>query len=193
MIKNLADLRRFINADRRSRNCNRPVMSFFLDPVYRFTIVLRVCEYLINTKKFFLIRFLFYFYFKRLSIRLGFSIPLNVFDEGLTIVHYGLLIVNPAARVGKNCRIHAGVNIGGAAGLVKQDMVSQLVPKIGNNCYIGPGAKIYGGITIGNNVAIGANAVVNKSFADNLTIVGVPAKVISQKGSRGMIYIDAED
>ena len=50
--------------------------------------------------------------------------------------------------------------------------------------YIGPGAKLYGKITIGNNVAIGANAVVNKSFGSNITIAGIPAKIISNNGAK---------
>ena len=65
------------------------------------------------------------------------------------------------------------------------------VPIIGNNCYIGPGAKIFGGISIGNNVAIGANAVVFKDIPDNSTVVGVPGRILPNKGSRDMmIYGD---
>lgn len=61
-------------------------------------------------------------------------------------------------------------------------------PVIGDNCYIGPGAKIYGKIVIGDNCAIGANAVVNKDFKDgNCTIAGVPAKITSYKTSKGYI------
>lgn len=57
------------------------------------------------------------------------------------------------------------------------------VPQIGDYVYIGPGVKLYGKIQLGNHVAIGANAVVNKSFQDNVTIAGIPAKIISNKGS----------
>lgn len=60
-------------------------------------------------------------------------------------------------------------------------------PRLGDNVYIGPGAKIFGPIEIGDNVAIGANAVVNKSFPDSVTIAGVPAKIISYHDSS--IYI----
>ncbi len=188
MIQNYSDLRSFLAADKKNRGYSHTARFFFLNPVYRFTIILRICEYLKNSKKWRIVWPFVYFYFKRLSVRLGFSVPLNVFDEGLVIVHYGLLVVNPACKIGKNCRVHAGVNIGGSAGLVSPDNVADLVPKIGDNCYIGPGTKIYGGISIGSNVSIGANAVVNKSFADDLTIGGIPAKIISQKGSAGMIH-----
>jgi len=109
----------------------------------------------------------------RLATRLGFSIPKNVFGAGLCIVHYGTIVVSPQAKVGENCRIHPSTSIGEYDG----------VPTLGNNVYIGPGAKLFGEITIGNNVAIGANAVVNADFPDNVTIGGIPAKIISSKTS----------
>ena len=54
-------------------------------------------------------------------------------------------------------------------------------PTIGDNCIIYPGAKIFGKITIGNNVVIGANAVVNKDVPDNAVVAGVPARIIRYK------------
>jgi len=104
---------------------------------------------------------------------LGLSIPKNVFGAGLCIVHYGTIVVSSKAKIGENCRIHPSTSIGEYNG----------TPKIGNNVYIGPGAKIFGNITIGNNVAIGANAVVNNDIPDNVTVGGIPAKIISQKSS----------
>lgn len=63
-------------------------------------------------------------------------------------------------------------------------------PVIGDNCFICTGAKILGAIHIGNNVIVGANAVVVKSInEDGVTIAGVPAKIISDKDSS--IYIDS--
>lgn len=80
------------------------------------------------------------------------------------------MIINDKAKIGANARIHACVNIGASNGGA---------PIIGDNVYIGPGAKIFGDIKLGNNVTIGANAVVNKSFdEDRLTLVGIPAKQI---------------
>ena len=55
-------------------------------------------------------------------------------------------------------------------------------PILGDNVYIGPGAKLFGKITIADNISIGANAVVTKSFEqENISIAGVPAKIISEK------------
>jgi serine O-acetyltransferase len=83
------------------------------------------------------------------------------------------------------------VNVGTQAG------VSEAVPTIGDNCYIGPGAKIFGAIVIGDNTTIGANAVVNSSFpGGNTTIAGIPAKVVADKSSEGLLikgYRSARD
>lgn len=189
MICNWSDFQRYLKADAASRHLGGGRMrTFLLDPVYRFTVYLRLNEYLFNCGVLFLLRALPWWLFRRLSIRLGFSVPLNVFGPGLAIVHYGLLVVNPHARVGPNCRIHAGVNIGGAAGFYSPDEALQLTSVIGSNCYIGPGAKIFGPVRIGNNCAIGANAVVNSSFPeDGLVLAGVPAKVVATSGSTDLV------
>jgi serine O-acetyltransferase len=100
----------------------------------------------------------------------------------LSIAHYGSIIVNGGARIGANCRIHVGVNIGTEAGK------SLTAPRIGDNCYIGPGAKVFGDIIIGPNTVIGSNAVVNQSFVEGgITIAGVPARVVSEKSSNGLL------
>ena len=120
--------------------------------------------------------------FERYGYHLGFTIPLNVFGPGLCLCHVGSVIVNGSARVGSNARVHAGVNIGNSAPL-GEGWVGDNTPTIGDNVYIGPGAKLYGRISIGNDVAIGANSVVNKDVCDHVTVAGVPARVISEKGS----------
>jgi serine O-acetyltransferase len=52
---------------------------------------------------------------------------------------------------------------------------------------MGPGAKIFGNVKIGNDVAIGANCVVTKDVPNNSVIVGIPGNIISQRGSEGYI------
>jgi serine O-acetyltransferase len=72
-----------------------------------------------------------------------------------------------------------------------QDKARSMAPTLGRNVYIAPGAKIYGPVIIADGCAIGANAVVNRSFeTPNVSIAGVPARVISTKGSAGMIFGD---
>ena len=189
MIKTFKELKFFIVKDMLSEKRNNFSKEFIFSPVFRYTVLLRVNEYLLNTNKFFIIKLLPLFWYKRLGVKLGFSIPFNVFSYGLGIVHYGLLIVNPDAKIGKNCRIHAGVNIGGSAGFKQAGDSKRYAPVIGNNTYIGPGAKLFGPIEIGNDCVIGANAVVNKSFVENnITIGGIPARVISKKGSEGLVF-----
>ena len=113
-----------------------------------------------------------------LSVRLGFSIPINVFDKGFSIAHRGAIAVAQSAKVGVNCRIHEGVNIGSTNGSPK-------APIIGNNVFLATGAKVIGDILIADNVAIGANAVVVKTIAEEgTTWAGVPAKKISNNSSR---------
>ncbi|QXE03465.1 serine acetyltransferase [Terribacillus sp. DMT04] len=138
---------------------------------------MRKLEYINNCKKdnilFKPIYYCLKFRYKRKQLKLGFTIPINVFGEGLNIAHVGTIVVNPNCVVGKNCRIHVCVNIGGT---------DNNVPKIGDNVYIGPGAKIFGSIQIADGIAIGANAVVNKSFLErSTTIVGSPARVVSKR------------
>ena len=143
-------------------------------------------EYLYNCRRrnlpekiIFRFRFLL---FERYSMKYGFEVPINVFGPGLSIAHKGTIVVNPYSKVGSNCRIHVGVNIGNYAPL-DENWVPDNVPVLGNNVYIGPGAKLYGKITIGDNASIGANAVVNKDVPAGVTVAGVPAKIISSKSS----------
>ncbi len=148
--------------------------KLFLNGIYKFERLLRKCEYYKNCRKDILgkVYFLYLRYkYNKECVKYGFTIPFNAFKEGLSIAHRGTIVVNSKARIGKNCRIHADVNIGEAKGGY---------PTIGDNVYIGPGAKIFGNITLGDNIVIGANAVVNKSF-DEGTIAGVPAKRIDVK------------
>lgn len=120
----------------------------------------------------------------RLGVQCGFSIPLNTCGKGLCIAHIGPIIVSEKAAIGEYCKIHVGVNIGADA------RNGQDAPAIGNHVYIGPGAKLFGKITIADQIAIGANSVVNKDFlTPAVSIAGVPAKVINDKGVKNIIDI----
>ena len=99
----------------------------------------------------------------------------------MSIAHYGSIVVNHKAKIGKNCRIQENVTIGSTGG-------SDMAPQIGDNVFIASGARILGNISLGNDIAVGANAVVTKSFKENhITIAGVPAKKISDHGSVGFV------
>ncbi|MEI8389595.1 MAG: serine acetyltransferase [bacterium] len=98
------------------------------------------------------------------------------------IPHIGSLIISYKAEIGDNCSILPGVVIG-RSGRGKNDGV----PKLGSQVFIGAGAKIIGDIKIEDNVAIGANAVVSSNLTKNAVAVGIPAKVVSYKGSSDFI------
>lgn len=114
MIRTKKDLEEYLWQDRIAlgkEDRKRP--KILGGDIWKFEIALRKLEYAINnrgvrTKVLILYRRLCY---KRISMRLGFSIQPNVFDKDLSIAHYGTLVVGNA-RVGKNCRIHEGVCIG---------------------------------------------------------------------------------
>jgi serine O-acetyltransferase len=180
MIQSKKQLNSYIDSDRKANGfTNKGIKGFinlyFVNEIAIFLLLLRKSEYY-KYKSGILSKFIYIFYkirFKKKSLKLGFSIPENVFGPGLAIPHYGTIVVNANAKVGSNCRLHVCTNIGASGG-------TSLAPKIGDNVYIGPGAKIYGDIVIGNNIAIAANAAVNKNFIqDGVLIGGIPAKVIN--------------
>lgn len=158
------------------------------NPVNLFMFLLRAKEWTVNARVPAIIRLTVAVLFRRQSLRLGFSIPPNTFGPGLAIVHYGPIVVNGNARIGANCRTHVCVNIGGGGGLVDAPAARELAPVLGDDVYIGPGAKIFGPIRIADRCAVGANAVVTASFDEpGCSIGGIPARIISKKGSAGMI------
>lgn len=118
-------------------------------------------------------------FYKRIGIiskLIGFTYPkektlfivTNSIGGGLYLEH-GFSTIITAKSIGKNCWINQQVTIG---------FKNSKSPIIGDNVRISCGAKILGGIKIGNNAIIGANAVVIKDVPDNAIVGGVPAKVI---------------
>ena len=185
MIKTKRDLKEYLLCDQYAlyqEGRRRP--RFGRDEIWRFEILLRKAEYYTNNRKKLINKILYVIYkykFHHMSVKLGFSIPLNVFGKGLSIAHYGPIVVNSNARIGNYCRIQECVTIGSTGG-------SDMAPQIGDFVFIASGARLIGDIRIGNNVAIGANAVVVKTCNDNhVTLAGVPAKIISRHGSEGFV------
>jgi serine O-acetyltransferase len=122
---------------------------------------------------------------KLIEITTGIDIPNQAeVGKGLYIGHFGGIFLNTGVQMGEYCNLSQGVTIGvGGRG------ENSGCPKLGDRVFIGPGAKILGSISIGNDVAIGANAVVTKDLPDNAVAVGVPAKIISYKGSKDFIVL----
>lgn len=172
MIKSKSDLLHYLACDKKALNIHRSKPRLFGDEIWRYEIALRKREYYTNVSCFggkFLRRY-WHIVHRILGLNLGFTIHINTIEEGLCLFHYGSIVIGRNAKIGKWCSIHSCVNIG-------QHRSLEETPQIGDHCFIGPGAKLFGKIKIGNNVSIGANAVVNKSFdEDNIILVGVPAK-----------------
>lgn len=142
----------------------------------RYLRLLRAEEYYTLVKPSKLIKY--YYRRKRniLGAKLGFVIHPENFQKGLKIYHYGSIIIHPDARVGENCTIHGNCCIGSNGGY------PDYAPVIGDNVDIGQGAQILGGITIANNVKIGAGAVVVKDvLEEGVTVIGIPGKIISKQ------------
>lgn len=97
--------------------------------------------------------------------------------RGSTFGYGGMgVVIHSKSIIGVNCTICQQVTIGGGG-----NSRFPGVPVIGNNVYIAKGSIVMGGITIGNNVTIGANAVVTKPVSDNAIVAGVPAKILRIK------------
>ena len=107
-----------------------------------------------------------------LGSRLGLQIYAGTCARGLHIWHYGSVIISGDAVIGENCTIHGQACIG-------SDGVSDEAPVLGKNLDIGVGAKIIGGVTLADDIRIGAGAVVVKSCEiPGATLVGVPARQV---------------
>ena len=179
MINSKTDYKKFLEMDMIALGkSGRPKLVG--DEIWKFQRLLRKTEYFVNCNKTFFgkIYSLYLQYrYHRFRKKLGFSIPLNVFGPGLSIAHYGTIVINGNARIGKNCRIQECTTIGATNG-------SKKAPVLGDNIFIGSGARIIGDIRIENNVAIGANAVVvNDIVEQGITVAGVPEKKISNNNS----------
>ena len=110
--------------------------------------------------------------YKMIQIITGIEMPCEaVVGRNFVIDHFGGIIVSGYASFGDNCRIRNGVVVG------LRRVEEKLAPAIGSNVDIGAGAKLLGPIRIGDNVVIGANAVVLCDVPDNSIAVGVPATV----------------
>jgi serine O-acetyltransferase len=158
---------------------------------YKYTFWMRTCRF---TKYNLLLKYTVYPFARiilyHFTYKLGILIPfLTEIASGFYIGHFGGIIINSESVIGKNCNISHGVTLG-------QSSRGKNIgcPILGDNVYIGPGAKIVGAVKIGNNVAIGANCVVVKDIPDNSVVVGIPGKIISQEGSLGyVIRTDYDD
>ena len=106
------------------------------------------------------------FRFRKRGIKLGFSIGANTLGYGVVMPHYGTIVVGASNHIGNYAVIHTST------------CISDNSKVIGNDLYLATGAKMTSMLTLGDNVSVGANSVVNKSFGSDCMIAGAPAKRI---------------
>lgn len=179
MICNKQDLKKYMQQDMKfyyaQSKKERWINWLTCDPIYyiaKYIRLLRKEEYYFNTSNRKVRVLLYLLYFRRKNLlgnKLGFKIPKNCFGPGLTIYHHGEIIINEKVKVGANCKLHGGNCIG-------NNGHNDLLPVIGDSLDLGIGAKIIGNVELGNNITVGANAVITKSFKENdIVLVGCPA------------------
>lgn len=181
-IRNRDDYREYLRADLTANGLERWTFDMrFRRPEVHYLRLMRKLEYLLASPGVIarIRRSAVRFEFMRASVSTGISIPPRVFGKGLGIAHYGSVVVHSRVRAGAFCRINSATNIGVGEG--------DGVPTLGDHVYISPGAVIYGGIQIGDRVVIGANAVVGRDVVDDVTVGGVPARVIAERNSRSIM------
>lgn len=115
----------------------------------------------------------------------GISIsPHAKIGRGFYIENFGSIYVG-VSIIGDNCSIAQEVSIG-----IISNPDSHDIPVLGDRVFIGAGAKVVDAVAVGNDVAIGANAVVMTDLEDCAVAVGVPARTVSHKGSFEFISYD---
>jgi len=105
--------------------------------------------------------------------------PSAIIGSGFFIDHGMGVVIGETAEIGNYVTLFQGVTLGGTG---KER--GKRHPTLGSHVVVGAGAKILGGITVGDNVKIGANSVVLKNVSANSTVIGVPARVIKTQGER---------
>lgn len=117
------------------------------------------------------------FLYRSWTVILGVYIDLDAtIGKGFYIGHHGGIFIGPV-ELGDYCNVSQGVTVGsGRLGTVREGR-----PAIGDRVYLAPGAKVFGRITIGSDVSIGANAVVSKDIPANSIVVGNPGRIVGRQ------------
>ena len=158
-----------IRGDFRTYDGRWGAQGFWVMVVYRFGRWRYGVRPLLLRKLFSLIYHILY---KIVQMVSGIELPCEVaVGRNFIIDHFGGIIISGYAKFGDNCRIRDGVVVG------MPRIEEKCAPTVGNNVDIGSGAKLLGAIKIGDNVLIGANAVVLCDIPENSIAVGVPAVV----------------
>ena len=147
--------------------------------MFQYLKTLRKLEYHQNTPHLFgrLLKVYYLLKHRRQCLKRDMYISPDVVGEGFKIVHPGFRRIDKVVKsIGRNCTVLPMVLFG-----KKTPDADYGCIEVGDNCYFGTGCTILGPVKIGNNVTVGAGAVVTKDVPDGCTIAGVPAKIIGRK------------
>ncbi len=173
-----ADLYRYIGD--RSDELLWQLRYFFFTPGFTFTFFFRKA----SSSTFFPLKVLWLWGFHFTKVITGIQIPIGTkIGAGIKIGHFGTIVVNPAATIGKNFNISQGCLVGNADGKRKG------VPVIGDNVVMSANSVVIGRVSIGNDVLIAPGAFVNFDVPDNSIVIGNPGKIIPRDSSPTAKYI----
>jgi serine O-acetyltransferase len=152
---------------------------------FRFTFVMRLCTFLrAQWWSRWVIYHLFRCWHRHLQVKYGTYVSFeSKIGPGLYLGHPCCIVVNTRTVIGHDCTLSHGVTLGQTN---KRSKIPGC-PIIGDRVYLGCGAKILGGITIGDDAAVAPNSVVIKDVAPGTVVSGIPALPISSKGSSGYV------
>ncbi|CAH0315384.1 2,3,4,5-tetrahydropyridine-2,6-dicarboxylate N-acetyltransferase [Peribacillus simplex] len=178
-IDSKKQLRHFLEYERVKygrKNTKIPLMCIGENSfIWKHNVLLRKTEYYVNTGNK-IMGLIYRVLLNRYQNKHHIHIPINTFDCGLKLMHLGPILVNGHVRGGKDISLHINTSI--VAGGTNSG-----TPELEDGVVVGVGAVILGDIKLAKNIAVGANAVVNKTFdEENISIAGVPAKKISDNG-----------
>ncbi|MCX6848299.1 MAG: serine acetyltransferase [Verrucomicrobia bacterium] len=183
------ELKKIIAADQYRYEAGRGFKDFvkqwLRESGFRFTVIMRFCAFLRSQR---ITRYGTYhvclWIHRRMQVRYGVYIEFSTqIGAGLYIGHTNSIVVNTRSKIGENCSLSHSVTLGQTHGRSKHPGV----PVIGDRVYLGCGAKILGGIHVGNDVVVAPNAVVTKDVPQSAVIGGIPAKILSLEGSQGYV------
>ncbi|WP_226795852.1 serine O-acetyltransferase [Bacillus sp. B3-WWTP-C-10-D-3] len=155
----------------RSLSFSKFIKSYFFDLNFRVVVNYRIQCFCGQKNKFFRILAL---YIKNKNVK-KYGIEIGIkskIKEGFCIHHLNGIVIGEGAEIGRNFHVYQQVTIG---------QKGDKYPIIGDQVRIYPGAKVIGGITIGDSVSIGANSVVLKNVPSKDIVAGIPAKSILKK------------
>ncbi|MBT1177299.1 hypothetical protein JS532_06930 [Bifidobacterium callimiconis] len=187
-IKTRADLKRFLDYERKLYICEKRGDRWYQYltkdsqvRIWHYQKRLRRSEYWFNNRHRSPLHYLIFLIAYRMKnnagVKLGIGISENSVDIGLRIFHEGCIEINGFAKIGKNFKMH-GRNCIGNRGDAD---TATIAPIIGDNVDFGVGASAVGGITIADDVIVGAGAVVVRSCeTPGATLVGVPARPLEK-------------